>query len=307
MPLVSVRDIRLLVEVVGQGPPIVLMHGGPGADHWTLHAFRRLADRFTLVFYDHRCNGRSEGAPVTSMTWGNLTADAEALREHLGFDRWAVVGHSFGGHVALEYALRYPASVSHLVLLDTAAEATWARDNAPRLAAERGGPEIGRVVRDWFHGDGPPDRMFRTLIRLGSLYNPHTSFLAFLRMAAAEWRSKLRPEAFVFAGRTLLPGWSVLNRLGEIAAPTLVIAGREDFVFPPEAQEQLAARIPGARLTLVERAGHNPHDERTAEVIAAVREHLARVPDRIPGVDRLNAPWAGSPSSPRPAAARPSP
>jgi pimeloyl-ACP methyl ester carboxylesterase len=55
--------------------------------------FRELSDQFSLVFYDHRCNGRSVGAPVTSMTWENLTADAEALREKLGFARWAVLGH----------------------------------------------------------------------------------------------------------------------------------------------------------------------------------------------------------------------
>ena len=60
-----------------------------------MQSFRPLADRFTLVFYDHRCNGRSTGAPVSSMTWDNLTADADALREHLGYERWAVLGHSF--------------------------------------------------------------------------------------------------------------------------------------------------------------------------------------------------------------------
>ena len=54
------------------------MHGGPGADHWSMKPFERLADRFTLVFYDHRCNGRSVGVPVGSMTWENLTADADA-------------------------------------------------------------------------------------------------------------------------------------------------------------------------------------------------------------------------------------
>jgi hypothetical protein len=48
--------------------------------------FRQLSDRFTPVFYDHRCNGRAVGGPVSSMTWENLTADADALRENLGFD-----------------------------------------------------------------------------------------------------------------------------------------------------------------------------------------------------------------------------
>src|SRR5512138_2910515 len=122
MPNMKIRDASLYVEVVGRGDPLVLMHGGPGLDHISLTPFRELADRHTLVFYDHRCNGRSTGASVTSMTWENLTADADALREALGFERWAVLGHSFGGHVALEYALRYPDRVSRLILLDTAAD-----------------------------------------------------------------------------------------------------------------------------------------------------------------------------------------
>ena len=120
---VPLRDVSLYVDVVGDGDPVVLMHGGPSADLWTMGAFRRLADQFTVVLYDHRCNGRSTGPPAASMTWENLTADADALREYLGFDRWTVLGHSFGGHVALEYTLRYPRRVSRLVLVDTGADA----------------------------------------------------------------------------------------------------------------------------------------------------------------------------------------
>ena len=91
----------------GHGYPMVVMHGGPGTDHFTMLPFQRCAGQFTVISYDHRCNGRSVGAPVSSMTWENLTADADALRQELGFARWAVVGHSFGGHAALEYALRF--------------------------------------------------------------------------------------------------------------------------------------------------------------------------------------------------------
>lgn len=91
----------MFVKVTGDGNPLVLMHGGPGVDHTTMLPFLPLADHFKLVFYDHRCNGRSEGAAITSMTWENLTADAEALRQALGVDKWSVLGHSFGGMVAL--------------------------------------------------------------------------------------------------------------------------------------------------------------------------------------------------------------
>jgi proline iminopeptidase len=98
----QIRDASLFVKVVGQGYPLLMMHGGPGLDHTSLLPLEPLADQFTLIFYDHRCNGRSQGAEFSTMTWENLTADAEALREKLGFDQWAVLGHSFGGNVALE-------------------------------------------------------------------------------------------------------------------------------------------------------------------------------------------------------------
>jgi proline iminopeptidase len=138
MTTMPIRDVDLFVEVTGRGHPLALMHGGPGADHWTMLPFRQLADQFTIVLYDHRCNGRSVGAPVSSMTWENLTADADALRQRLGFEKWALLGHSFGGKVALEYALRYPESLSHLILLDTGGDSWWDQQNAPELLARRG-------------------------------------------------------------------------------------------------------------------------------------------------------------------------
>jgi proline iminopeptidase len=156
---ISIRDVSLLVDVVGRGYPLLLMHGGPGADHYTMLPFRRCKDRFTLVFYDHRGNGRSTGAPVSSMTWENLTADADALRQKLGFDKWAVLGHSFGGQVALEYALRYPDSLSRLVLLDTGGDSRWSQQNAADLLAKRGySPEKVELVRRWFNGEFAPMR-----------------------------------------------------------------------------------------------------------------------------------------------------
>lgn len=103
----------------------------------------------------------------------------------------------------------------------------------------------------------------------------------------------MRPEALIFAGPQLLKGWTVMARLGEITVPTLVMAGREDFIFPPDHQAQLAAGIPNARLRVIERAGHNPHDERPDEVFQAIREFIptgAAVQGRVP---MASAPAAG--------------
>ena len=274
---VPVRDVSLFVEVIGRGYPLLLMHGGPGADHWTLAPFRRCADQFTLIFYDHRCNGRSQGAPVSSMTWENLTADADALREKLGFEKWAVLGHSFGGHVALEYALRYPDSLSHLVLLDTGGDSRWARQNAGDLLARRGySPAKVKLVRRFFNGQIAPREMVPALMRFGSAYYHQPSLALTVRdLIRGEWRTKFRPEALIFAGRHLLGGWTVMDRLGEIKVPTLVMAGRDDFLFPPEHQVELAAAIPTARLRIIERAGHNPQSEQPEEVFEALRDFIS--------------------------------
>jgi proline iminopeptidase len=206
--LLKIGDVSLSAEVIGHGYPLVLMGGGPGLDQFTLAPFRQLADRFTVIFYDHRCTGRSAGAPASSMTWENLTADAEALRQELGFARWAVLGHSFGGMVALEYALRYPASLSHLVLLDTGGDSWWPQQNAAGLLARRGySPKKAQLVQRWENGEFTPHEYVPIALRIGDVYG-HGSFLRQTAgdVIGGQWRSAMQPEAWIVAGRELCKG-----------------------------------------------------------------------------------------------------
>ena len=280
MTTMKIRDASLYVEVMGHGDPLLLMHGGPGLDHVSLTGFRELADRHTVVFYDHRCNGRSSGVPITTMTMDNLTADADALREALGFERWAVLGHSFGGHVALEYALRHPERVSRLVLMDTAADARWSQVNAAEILAGRGyGPKTVAVARRFYDGRIAPKDFVRASFRLMPAYDHRFSLVRLAReLIGGGWRMKARPEALAFGGQ-MMRGWSVTHRLAEIRVPTLVLAGRDDFLFPPESQALLAAAIPDAQLRIIERSGHSPLSERPAETLRAVADFLAA--DRV--------------------------
>jgi len=279
MTRIAVRDVSLFVKVMGHEHPLVFMHGGPGLDYTTLSSLEPLAEQFTLVFYDHRCNGRSTG-PVESMTWENLTADADALRGTLGYDKWAVVGHSFGGHVALEYALRYREHVSHLVLLDTAGDAWWPQHNAPEILRKRGYRlSTVEAARRFYNGQLRPADVRPIVMKFLGAYFYHVRSLASPAAVRAGFRLKMRPEAHVFGFGQLLPGWTVMDRLHEIHVPTLVLSGRHDFLFPPEHQAILADRIPNAQLEIVERAGHNPQDERPAEVIEVIRRFLTTTHD----------------------------
>lgn len=275
MTHMQIRDVSLFVKVIGQGYPLVLMHGGPSLDHTTLLPLQPLADQFTLIFYDHRCNGRSDGAEVSSMTFENLTADADALRQKLGFDQWAVLGQSFGGNVALEYALRYPQSLSHLVLINTGGDQWWVNHNAPEILAKRGYSESAvAAARRFYNGQLDPDEVFPTVQKFLKAYNYNNSLRRVAKDIVLGHMPKMRPEALVFGYSQLLKGWTVMDRLGEIKVPTLVMAGRHDFLFPPEHQAILTDRLPNARLEIIECAGHNPQSERPAEVIELVKGFL---------------------------------
>ncbi len=278
MAKISVRGISLHVKIYGKGYPLVLMHGGPGADLFTLLSFKPLADQFTLVFYDHRCNGRSVGPDVTTMTMENLTADADALRQVLGFEKWAVLGHSFGGSVALEYALRYPQSLSHLILVNSGADYRWPSENAPKELEKRGySPEMVELTRRYFNGLIEPKEMFPTLMKLSNAYSPHIKPSKIPHMLYEGMQTRLRPDAMIFGETQVLKNWNLMDRLHEIKVPVLIMAGNEDFVYPPESQKEMAAEIPNARLELIDRAGHNPHDEQTEQTLHLIRDFLAEM------------------------------
>ena len=117
----DVNGTSLYYEVVGSGNPLLIMHGGLGFDHTYFRPWiDSLAEDSKLVFYDHRGNGRSDRSkPLDDVYHSTWADDANALREHLGIEKMVLMGHSYGGVLALHYALRYPETLSGLILATT--------------------------------------------------------------------------------------------------------------------------------------------------------------------------------------------
>jgi proline iminopeptidase len=150
------------------------------------------------------------------------------------------------------------------------------QENAPAELAKRGySPSTVEVARRFYNGQIAPDEMMPSVMKFTGAYYHHLSLLQLTHEMFMGLRVKSRPEALIFGHSQLLPGWNVMDRLREINVPTLVMAGRDDFLFPPEHQEELAARIPNARLEIIDRAGHNPQSERPREVNEMVRRFLS--------------------------------
>ena len=114
--------VELYVKEMGAGPPVVVLHGGPGAHHdYLIPGFDRLAHEFHLYFYDQRGGGRSSVRRPGQVSWRDHVADLEALRQEWGLERLVIVGYSWGGLLALLYAAEHPDRVSCLVAVDPAA------------------------------------------------------------------------------------------------------------------------------------------------------------------------------------------
>lgn len=273
---VTVNGARLRVDVQGEGPTIIAHHGAPGlGTHATpKRAFAPLADAYRIVTFDAR--GSGESAAIPPYTHAQWVADVDALRAHLGLERFVMKGGSYGGYVALEYTLAHPDRVSHLILRDTSASRrfeTMARANALARAAEF--PDITEALLDMlFEGRVPDDATMRSAYAtIAPLYDADTDpKKAAERVASAVFRADTHNQAF--AGN--LPGYDLTGRLHEIQVPTLVVVGRHDWITPVAASEEIVAGIPNAELVIFEHSGHSPQLEENERFIAVVRDFLER-------------------------------
>ena len=248
-------------------PPVVFLHGGPGqgSAHFEALAGYFMERQLRVVYFDQRGSGHSERPASGDYALSTLVEDIEALRRTLDVPKIAVVGHSFGGLLALEYGAKYPDNVSHLVfvsgLWDTRIQC---RLRAERLATLR--PEAyARVRHDTMTADGTRrsdcDMEFRAL--RGAERERYNTELMFpdtavpARMDSVNRARGVRNTGelsrALFAAGLLQYRFTAQRRL---AMPVLVIAGKHDGAAGPAGLRELAEGLPNARFVEFERSGH---------------------------------------------------
>lgn len=271
MPLAQVHNTELYYHRVGTGPPCLLMHGGFGMDHRMLHPWLDpLRDTLELIYYDHRCNGRSGRPPLTTFSLEQLADDADGLRRRLGHERVFLLGGSFGGYVALEYALRYPESVRGLILVCTSSAWDFS-DEIAALALRRGATSEQLAILSAVEATEADEQMRDGLRKILPLYfsSPRPDAEALLA------ESMLLSAATCAHGFRMLKGYSRTERLAELTMPCLVIAGRDDFIHPPSQSTRLHNGLANSELRIFERSGHFPYIEEPVLFFSVVRDWLA--------------------------------
>jgi proline iminopeptidase len=277
----AVRGTRIYFDVEGMGlvpdgrrmrerPVAMVIHGGPGGDHSGFKpGFSPLTARMQMVYFDHRGQGRSERGDPASYTLDENVEDMEALRRHLGVGPIVSIGTSYGGMVAMAHAARYPDAVSHLVLIVTAAHGGFI-PRAQAIMRERGTPEQQAVCKALWAGE------FRTDEELRNYYAVMAPMYARSHDAAASDPARARaihsPEALnrAFGPDGFLRTFDLRGELPRITAPTLVLAGRHDWICPPEFSEEIARLIPGADLRIFEGSSHSIRADEPEAMVDAI-------------------------------------
>lgn len=294
---------EIYVETVGRtdGIPAVYLHGGPGSGCQPDH--RRLFDplRFHAVLFDQRGAGRSrpKGSREAN-TLPHLIADMEAIRERLGFERWLVVGGSWGATLALAYAQAYPQRVSGIVLratfLGTRGELEGAflnrlpslypglnEDFLSLLLPEERAQPLEAYWRRVLDSDpiihGPAFRAWHDTERILSEHKPaKTRFdLASVNDAARGLPSTPFMEAHYFQNDCFMKPGQLLENAGQLRGiPGLIVQGRYDLLCPPSTAQALLKVWPDATLRMVEAAGHSLYDPGVRDAVIEAIDGLIR-------------------------------
>jgi len=258
-------------------PKLLVLHCGPGAHHdYLLPQMLHLAERYDVIFYDQRGGGRSKSDDREPVTWRTNVDDLAAVAREFALDPLSIVGYSWGGLLAVLYALAAAddsslPSPSRLVLIDPAPLSRKYREQfEAEFTRRQKGPAIQKMREELAQSglrDSDPDAWRKATFELsvaGYFAHPEkskdlTPFRVMARIQQSVWES--------------LGDYDLVSQLGKITCPTLVVHGRDDPI-PVESSIE-GAEVMKARLVVLDDCGHVPYVEQPARLFAAVDAFLA--------------------------------
>ncbi|KAK9421485.1 putative Alpha/Beta hydrolase protein [Seiridium unicorne] len=282
LDFVSVNGARLAYRIRGpeKAPLFVTLHGGRGmGDHRSdFKAYGPLGDEYRVLAFDFRGHGRS--SRTKPYTFDQLVDDIEGMRIHFAGNGGQVVicGGSFGGFLAQQYAIKYAASVSHLILRGTAPSYHHEEDaikvleqrisRAPSFSTE--------MLKEKVFGRFESDLEFQ-LVHFASmpLYAENVDANAALQSSLHNVYNAESHSAYDLYSEQE-KHFDYRDKLHLITAKALVIVGENDWICPLKNSEFIASKIHGSTLVIVENANHSVHLEKNELVLRKIRDHLAR-------------------------------
>jgi proline iminopeptidase len=279
---VELNGLELWYMVSGRGPVCVFPTAGwgPSSDIY-IASMKPLEEQFTIVYLDTRGTGRSEqpGTPE-EYTWKHFADDLDALRDHLGMKKIRLIGHSMGGVMVLHYALEYPRRVEGLVVLDSlAAEDEFhSQEMDIRWQALKEHPPFRPIVEELSKVDISQETEAEFIENTRKLMPLFFSTMDAYEKAYAAFKTGFDSTTLSYhADRGMMTSaanFTLVERLGQIQCPTLLVVGTNDFICSPKEAQRLHLGLPNSKLIVIEKAGHFPWIEQPDEFFFWVRKYL---------------------------------
>jgi proline-specific peptidase len=286
--MIDFRGHRVWYAIVGASGapgklPLLCLHGGPGAGHDYLEPLARMADTGRqVIFHDQLGCGNSDQPDDPSLwTVALFREEVDVVRRALGLDRIHLLGQSWGGMLAMEYALTRPPGLASLTLASSPASMIQWASETDRLRREL--PADVRAILDAHERAGTTESaeyqgavmVFyrRHLIRTDPMPECVARTFAKLERNPQVYHVMNGPSEFHAVGS--LKDWDITGRLGEIRVPTLVTSGRHDECTPLVAGT-VHRGIPGSEWVVFEESAHMAHVEEADRYLAVLGDFLIR-------------------------------
>jgi len=274
---VGIGDTRLFVVERGAGFPLIVLHGGPGLDHHMFGDYLDpLTDAFRLILVDQRAQGRSDSAPVSTWTLGQMAHDVVLLAEAMGLKEYAVLGHSYGAFVALQNGVDFPGHAARTIVSSGLPSARFLGEVDKNLAAFEPVELRQQVTDSWAR-----ESKAQTREEVDALTRDQMPFhfadpldpriTEYTRRSAGGVSS---PAVLQYFAKADYGGIEVEDRLGQVTQPVLVLAGRHDRTCSVEGSAAISSGLPHAEMIVFEHSGHMTYVEENEAYLQAVRAFL---------------------------------
>jgi pimeloyl-ACP methyl ester carboxylesterase len=266
--------VSLFVHEVGEGFPVIVLHGGPGLDHTHMSPWLDpLADEFRLLYVDERGQGRSDRVDPASLSLDGFANDVDLLAEALGLGGFALLGHSFGAIVATRHAIERGTAAGYVISGGGDSSEAMLADVEASLEAMGSGAEA--IADSW-----QQEKTVETEEELKQLLDTQMPF-HFHGEAPPGFSDGMvgSPEVLRHFANQGYGDFDYVPQLARISKPTLVIVGEHDRTTTPRAARVLHEGIAGSELAVVPGAGHMSFVEQPEAYFAPVRQFLRGLVD----------------------------
>lgn len=278
----SVNGTSIFVKTMGAGEPILFLHGGPGLSHdYFLPHVAPLADKHRLIFYDQRGSGRSAvNLTADDMSMAHFVEDINFLMAELQIEKVHLLGHSFGGLIAMQFAIKYPEKVKSLILCNSVAASKEFDELSARNQQEAMTPQDDAARKAIFASEhfknGAPEA-YELLFKVG--FKRSFSDTLKVDQLGLNLNSNFAASSKLLYGLSGdLMAYDLHANLASLQMPALVIHGSADLL-PAEAGKKLAATLPGSQYVAFEQSGHFPFIEQPVEFSKVIADFVNTTTD----------------------------